>query len=106
MKTAFHLFVLVLLLISCQSSNKLNKFIGKWKRVDLKSAAYIEIKKDGDAIIALEVKTQGEKKYVASFDKDNNVLVVDVVLGKVNISYLDSKDRILISGQGEYERIP
>ncbi len=104
MKT-LHLLLLFLIFCSCSSNSQKDKFFGKWKKSDLDTKAYIEIKNDAGAIIVHEVKSKGTKSFVGVFDKENNIIVVDVIFAKINISYLESKDRILISKQGEYERI-
>jgi hypothetical protein len=91
---------------SCNNSpSKLEKFMGKWKRVDKSDNDTLIIKKEEDAIVMV----MGKNKDAAVYNKEKNTLKLYFIADSSIVSYIEKTDHIIGPGnndkQSEYERV-
>ena len=96
----------IMIIQSCDSSSsKLDKFMGKWKRIDKSDNDTLIIKKEGDAIVMVI----GKDKDAAVFNKAQNTLKLYFMADSSIVSYIEKTDHIIGPGnndkQSEYRRV-
>ncbi|QNE42162.1 MULTISPECIES: DUF3876 domain-containing protein [Hymenobacter] len=91
----------MVLFTSCSSNSGTAQFLGEWQSVDSPERPHMTIQERGDNLTLLE----GKKEYPLTYDKDNHKLTVNTGFGAMDIIYLDEKNHLLVSGEGEYTQV-
>lgn len=89
------------MLTSCSSTSGADKFMGEWQSVDNPKRVHMTIQQRGDNLTLVE----GKKEIPLTFDKDNHKLTVNTGFGALDIIYLEEKNHLLVSGEGEYSKV-
>lgn len=96
-------FIVFSFLICCSSKKEAELFIGKWKSVEHPVRQAYIITKEGDAFVLTFEKTNN--KVPLTFNADGNTMTINAGLATGTIAYIKDRDRIIVSSEGEFERI-
>ncbi len=97
------LTVFAIMIESCTTSHKLNKFMGVWKRIDKNERDTAVIKKEDHAIVGI----LGKDTCIGIYDKKRNVLKF-YVWGKAGVvTYNEKNDHIYLNNgeDGDFVRL-
>lgn len=91
---------------SCKSSSsKLDKFIGKWTRIEKADRDTMTIQKEFDGVVI----RMGDGRAAAVYDKDKDILKIYFLADSSIVSYVEKTDHIIGPGNrdkvGEYTRV-
>ncbi|HZY36232.1 MAG TPA: hypothetical protein VFE53_06265 [Mucilaginibacter sp.] len=102
---ALTVFVIMITSSCNSSSSKLDKFIGKWTRIEKAKRDTLTIEKEYDAAVV----SMGKNKVAAVYDKDKNILKIYFLANTMIVSYVEKTDHIIGPGNsdktGEYKRV-
>lgn len=95
--------VILSLLLCCSTKKDSKVFIGKWKSIEHPARQAYIVTKEGDAFVLTFEKTNNKVPLV--LNPDGNTMTINAGLATGTIAYNKDKDRIIVSGEGEFERI-
>ena len=92
--------IVMVMFTSCSSTTGTEKFMGEWQSLDSPTRPHMTIQQRGDNLTLLE----GKKEVPLTYDKENHKLTFNTGLGAIDIIYLEEKNHLLVSGEGEYSK--
>lgn len=95
--------IILCLLLCCSTEKDAEVFIGRWKSIEHPARQTYIVTKEGDAFVLTFEKTNNKVPLV--LNPDGNTMTINAGLATGTIAYNKDKDRIIVSGEGEFERM-